>query len=106
MGQGSAHGSAPVDDDDEDDDDDSSVKEMLPVKKPSKRASRAKKNDANDNEKGNSMKVKGFWEAIIKYFKKETDEYEEAREHRPLGRDAAKAKKKSSASSRLHLLIW
>ncbi|GKB32327.1 hypothetical protein Tco_0871728, partial [Tanacetum coccineum] len=26
----------------------------------------------------------------------EADEYEQAREHRPLGRDAAKAKKKSS----------
>nr|GEZ46394.1 hypothetical protein [Tanacetum cinerariifolium] len=67
------------------------------------------------------MKVKGFWEAIIKYFKKETrstrghdftlghcynilkdhqDEYEEAREHRPLGCDNVKAKKKSSVSSR------
>ncbi|GKD02107.1 hypothetical protein Tco_1177081, partial [Tanacetum coccineum] len=83
MGQGSAHGSAPVDDDD----DDSPVEEMSPVKKPSKRASRAKKNDAKDkepakywkkskeialwpawcdvsknSEKANSMKVKGFWE--------------------------------------------
>ncbi|GJT83778.1 ABC transporter G family member 7 isoform X2 [Tanacetum coccineum] len=180
MGHGSVHGSAPVDDD-------SPVEEMSPVKKPSKRASRAKKNDAKDkgpakdwtkaeeialcrtwcdvsknSEKGNSMKVKGFWEAVINYFKKETgstrghdftlghcynilkdhqgwleiempafykntkgrkksktskitsgsasggfnlndeaDEYEkEAREHRPLGRGASKAKKKSSASSR------
>ncbi|GKE52999.1 hypothetical protein Tco_1488155 [Tanacetum coccineum] len=130
--------------------------------------------DVSENrEKGNSMKVKGFWEAVINYFKKENgltrgydsilskwknrvrpsigcfcaiiniiqenhesgsndldvfhkawakksktsettsgsasggfnlndeaDKYEEAREHRPLGRDAAKAKKKSSASSR------
>ncbi|GKA15533.1 hypothetical protein Tco_0695280, partial [Tanacetum coccineum] len=37
----------------------------------------------------------------------EADEYEQAREHRPLGRDAAKAKKKSSPLVRdlLHLLI-
>ncbi|GJW43441.1 translocator protein [Tanacetum coccineum] len=43
MGQGSAHGSAPVDDDD----DDSSVEEMLPVKakKPSRRASMAKEKE-------------------------------------------------------------
>nr|GEW17230.1 ABC transporter G family member 7 isoform X2 [Tanacetum cinerariifolium] len=88
---GLAHGSAPVDDDD------SPVEEMSPVKKPSKRASRAKKNDATDkepakdwtkaeeialcqawcdvsenSEKRNSMKVKGFCEAVINYFKKET----------------------------------
>ncbi|GKA18498.1 hypothetical protein Tco_0698413 [Tanacetum coccineum] len=46
MGQGSAHGSAPVDDDD------SPVKEMSPVKakKPSKRASKAKKNDSKEKE--------------------------------------------------------
>ncbi|GJZ85173.1 hypothetical protein Tco_0650512 [Tanacetum coccineum] len=90
MGQGSAHSSAPVDYDD--DDDDSPVEEMSPVKKPLKRASRAKKNDAKDNEpakdwtkaeeialfqawcdvsenseKRNIMKVKGFWEAVINY---------------------------------------
>nr|GEV15644.1 Gag-Pol polyprotein [Tanacetum cinerariifolium] len=119
MGQGSAYGSAPVDDDD------SPVEEMSPVKKPSKRASRANKNDAKDkelakdwtkakeialcqgwcdvsenSEKRNSMKVKGFWEAVINYFKKETNEYEEAQEHRSLGRDAAKANKKSFASFR------
>ncbi|GJX72308.1 ABC transporter G family member 7 isoform X2 [Tanacetum coccineum] len=182
------------------------VEEMSPVKKPSKRPSRAKNNDgkvkepakdwtkaeeialcqawcdvSENSEKKNSMKVKGFWEAVINYFEKETgstrggsndldvyhkacaeykmmyrhdftlghcynilkyhqgwleiempnfykttkgrkksktsettsgsasggfnlndeaDEYEEAREHRPLGRDAAKAKKKSFASSR------
>nr|GEV46839.1 hypothetical protein [Tanacetum cinerariifolium] len=93
MGQGSAHGSAPVDDDDND----SPVEEMSPVKKPSKRASKAKKNDAKDKEpakdwtnaeeialyrpwcdvsknskKGNNMNVKRFWEAVINYFKKET----------------------------------
>ncbi|GJV12000.1 hypothetical protein Tco_1353541 [Tanacetum coccineum] len=27
---------------------------------------------SNNSEKGNSMKVKGFWEAVINYFKKET----------------------------------
>nr|GEX01340.1 hypothetical protein [Tanacetum cinerariifolium] len=44
-GHGSAHGSAPVDDD-------SPVEEMSPVKakKPSNRASRAKKNDAKEKE--------------------------------------------------------
>ncbi|GJS80066.1 RNA-directed DNA polymerase, eukaryota, reverse transcriptase zinc-binding domain protein [Tanacetum coccineum] len=90
---GSAHGSAPVDDDD------SPVEEMSPVKakKPSKCASRAKKNDAKEkeapkdwtkaeeialcqawcdvsenSEKENSMKAKGFWEVVINYFKKET----------------------------------
>ncbi|GKB06192.1 hypothetical protein Tco_0834425 [Tanacetum coccineum] len=43
MGQGSAHGSAPVDDDD----DGSSVEEMSPVKakKPSRRASMAKEKE-------------------------------------------------------------
>nr|GEX98948.1 putative reverse transcriptase domain-containing protein [Tanacetum cinerariifolium] len=69
---------------------------MSPFKKPSKRASRAKKNNAMDkeptkdwtkaeenalcrawfdvsenSEKGNNIKVMGFWEAIINYFKKE-----------------------------------
>ncbi|GJU24876.1 hypothetical protein Tco_1163497 [Tanacetum coccineum] len=90
----SAHSSTPVVDDD-----DSLVEEMSPVKakKPSKRALRAKKNDAKEkeapkdwnkaeeivlcqawcdvsenSEKGNSMKAKGFWEAVIKYFEKET----------------------------------
>ncbi|GJS33644.1 hypothetical protein Tco_0532026 [Tanacetum coccineum] len=48
LAHGSAHGSAQVDDND--DDDYSSVEEMSPVKKPSKRASRAKKNDAKDKE--------------------------------------------------------
>ncbi|GKB06209.1 hypothetical protein Tco_0834442 [Tanacetum coccineum] len=48
IGQGSSHGSAPVDDDD----DSSPVKEMSPVKakKPSKRASKAKKNDTKEKE--------------------------------------------------------
>ncbi|GJQ99409.1 hypothetical protein Tco_0522394 [Tanacetum coccineum] len=97
MGQGSAHGSAH--DSALVDEDDSSVEEMSPVKskKPSKRASKAKKNDTKEkeppkdwtpaeeialcqawcdvsenSEKGNGMKAKGFWEAIIKYFEKET----------------------------------
>ncbi|GJY49215.1 hypothetical protein Tco_0439171 [Tanacetum coccineum] len=68
------------------------------VKKPSKRASKAEKNDTKEkeppkdrtkaeeialcqawcdvsenNEKGNSMKAKGFWEVVINYFEKETD---------------------------------
>ncbi|GKE05830.1 hypothetical protein Tco_1397848, partial [Tanacetum coccineum] len=93
---GSRFGSrfGPVDDDD----DSSPVEEMSPVKakKPSKRASRAKKNDGKEkeapkdwtkaeeialcqawcdvsenSEKRNSMKAKGFWEAVINYFEKE-----------------------------------
>ncbi|GJU84546.1 hypothetical protein Tco_1292092 [Tanacetum coccineum] len=90
MGQGSGHGSAPVDDDD----DDSLVEDMSPVKgkKPSKRASKAKKNYTKEKEppkdwttteeialrrtwcnvsengeKGNAMKAKGFWDAVIKH---------------------------------------
>ncbi|GJT15603.1 hypothetical protein Tco_0874309 [Tanacetum coccineum] len=65
-------------------------------------------------EKGNVMKAKGFWDAVIKYFIKENgsacgdfnlnneaDEFEEeTQEHRPMGRDRSKAKKKSSTSSR------
>ncbi|GKB64673.1 hypothetical protein Tco_0920859 [Tanacetum coccineum] len=114
MGQGSAHGSAPVDDDG-----DSTVKEMSPVKakKPPKRPSRAKKNDGKEkeapkdwkkaeeialcqawcdvsenSEKGNVMKAKGFWEAVINYFERKRVQRE--------GRNRAKAKKKSFASSR------
>ncbi|GKC27643.1 hypothetical protein Tco_1034937, partial [Tanacetum coccineum] len=47
MGQGSAHGSAPVDDDDS-----SPIEEMSPVKakKPLRRALKAKKNDAKEKE--------------------------------------------------------
>ncbi|GJR14067.1 hypothetical protein Tco_0796719 [Tanacetum coccineum] len=62
-GHGSAQHSAHVDNEE----DDSPVKEMSPVKakKPLKRASKAKK--------GNSMKAKGFWEAVIKYFENETE---------------------------------
>ncbi|GKC19078.1 hypothetical protein Tco_1021228 [Tanacetum coccineum] len=55
-GHGSAHSSASVNDDEEDD---SPVEEVSPVKpkKPSRR---------------NSMKTKGFWDAVIKYFENET----------------------------------
>ncbi|GKD34602.1 hypothetical protein Tco_1250111 [Tanacetum coccineum] len=84
---GSAHGSAPVNDDEEDD---SPVEEVSPVKakKPSRRASRAKKDDPKEPPKdwtvaeeialcqawcdvfenniaGNSMKTRGFWDAVI-----------------------------------------
>nr|GEX48225.1 hypothetical protein [Tanacetum cinerariifolium] len=72
-----------------------------------------------ERERGNMMKTKGFWDAVIKYFEKETgttrgsasggfnlnnkaDESEEdiQEKKRLMGRDRAKAKKKSSASSR------
>nr|GEY66897.1 hypothetical protein [Tanacetum cinerariifolium] len=94
MGRGSAHGSAPVNDDEEDD---SSVEEVSPIKlkKPSRRAARAKKNDpkeppkectvkeeialcqawcdvSDNNIVGNNMKTKGFWDAIITYFENKT----------------------------------
>nr|GEZ19962.1 hypothetical protein [Tanacetum cinerariifolium]GEZ33260.1 hypothetical protein [Tanacetum cinerariifolium]GEZ35619.1 hypothetical protein [Tanacetum cinerariifolium] len=87
MSQSSAHGSAPGDDD-------YPVEEMSPVKakKPSRRASKAKEkeppkdwttaeeialceawcNVLENSERGNSMKTKGFLEAVIKYFKNKT----------------------------------
>ncbi|GJT89404.1 retrotransposon protein, putative, ty3-gypsy subclass [Tanacetum coccineum] len=90
---GSAHGSVPV----HDDEDDSPVEEVSPVKpkKPSRRAARAKKDEPNEplkdwtmaeettlcqawcdvlenNIDGNSMKSKGFWDAVIRYIEKET----------------------------------
>ncbi|GJR82315.1 retrotransposon protein, putative, ty3-gypsy subclass [Tanacetum coccineum] len=93
MGHGSAHGSVPV----HDDEDDSPVEEVSPVKpkKPSRRAARAKKDEpkeppkdwtmaeetalcqawcdvSENNIDGNSMKSKGFWDAVIRYFEKET----------------------------------
>ncbi|GJY32133.1 hypothetical protein Tco_0415628 [Tanacetum coccineum] len=97
--------------------DDSPVEEMSPVKKPSKRASRAKKNDAKDKEpvkdwtKAEEIALCQAWCDVSANSEKgnsssgfnlndEADEYEEAQEHRPLGHDATKAKKKSSASSR------
>ncbi|GJZ98042.1 retrotransposon protein, putative, ty3-gypsy subclass [Tanacetum coccineum] len=96
-GHGSAHGSAhdsvPV----HDDEDYSLVEEVSPVKpkKPSRRAARAKKDEpkeppkdwtmaeetalcqawcdvSENNIDGNSIKSKGFWDAVIWYFKKET----------------------------------
>ncbi|GJV92950.1 retrotransposon protein, putative, ty3-gypsy subclass [Tanacetum coccineum] len=88
------HGSAHVNDDEEDD---SPVEEVSPAKpkKPSKSATRAKKNDPKEPPKewtveeeialcqawcdvlennivGNSMKTKGFWDAVIEYFEKES----------------------------------
>ncbi|GJY06971.1 ABC transporter G family member 7 isoform X2 [Tanacetum coccineum] len=68
----SAHGSAPVDNED---DNDSPVEEMSPVKKPSKQEialCQAWCDVSENSEKGNSIKVKGFWEAFINYFKKES----------------------------------
>nr|GEV21128.1 hypothetical protein [Tanacetum cinerariifolium] len=93
MGQGLAHGSAPVDDDD------SPVEEMSPVKpkKPSRRASKANEKEppkdwttmeeialceawcdvSENSERGNSMKTKGFWEAVIKYFERKLVQQED-----------------------------
>nr|GEX80636.1 hypothetical protein [Tanacetum cinerariifolium] len=91
QGQGSAHGSAPVDDDDND----SSVKEMSPVKvkKASKQYKGAKKSKTSETTSGTSSDGLNV--------NNEADEYEEmAQEHRPMGHDRSKAKKKSSVSSR------
>ncbi|GJR95241.1 zinc finger, CCHC-type containing protein [Tanacetum coccineum] len=88
------YGSAPVNEDEEDD---SPVEEVSPVKpkKPSRCIARAKKNDpkeppkertveeeivlcqawcdvSENNVVGNSIKTKGFWDAFITYFEKET----------------------------------
>ncbi|GJZ37684.1 hypothetical protein Tco_0583875 [Tanacetum coccineum] len=93
---GSAHGSVPF----HDDEDDSPVEEVSPVKpkKPSRRAAKAKKDETKEvneaskewtveeqialcqglcdvsenNISGNSMKAKGFWKAVIRYFEQET----------------------------------
>ncbi|GJX52595.1 hypothetical protein Tco_0280964, partial [Tanacetum coccineum] len=82
---GLAQGSVPV----HDDEDDSPVEEVSPVKpkKPSRRTTKAKKDEPKEEEialcqgwcdvsenniSGNSMKAKGFWEAVIRYFEKET----------------------------------
>nr|GEW70515.1 RNA-directed DNA polymerase, eukaryota [Tanacetum cinerariifolium] len=109
MGQGSTHGSAPVDVDD----DDSSVEEMSPAKKPSKRTSRTKKNDAKDKEPGQkksktSETISGSASGGFN-LNDEADKYEDAREHRPLGRDAAKARRNHLpplVRDLLHWLIW
>nr|GEX75370.1 hypothetical protein [Tanacetum cinerariifolium] len=91
---GSVHGSTRVNDDEEDD---SPVEEVSHVnpKKPSRRAVWAKKDDPNEPPKdwivaeeiafcqawcdvsenniaGNNMKTRGFWDAVITYFEKET----------------------------------
>ncbi|GJR03653.1 hypothetical protein Tco_0526637 [Tanacetum coccineum] len=96
LAHGSAHGSVPL----HDDEDDSPVEEVSPFKpkKPSRRATKAKKDEPKEakeapkewivteeialcqgwcnvsanNISGNSMKAKGFWEAVIRYFEKET----------------------------------
>ncbi|GKD37590.1 retrotransposon protein, putative, ty3-gypsy subclass [Tanacetum coccineum] len=93
IGHGSGHGSAPV----QDDEDDSPIEEVSPVKpkKPSRRAAKANKDKTKEPPKdwtmaeetafcqawcdvsennidGNSMKSKGFWDAVIRYFEKET----------------------------------
>ncbi|GKD60402.1 hypothetical protein Tco_1297911 [Tanacetum coccineum] len=93
MGHGSGHDSATV----QDDEDDSPVVEVSPVKpkKTSRRAARAKKDEpkeppkdwtmseetalcqawcdvSENNIDGNSMKSKGFWDVVIRYFEKET----------------------------------
>ncbi|GKD54804.1 hypothetical protein Tco_1288191 [Tanacetum coccineum] len=96
MGHGSAHGSLPFDDDE----DNSPAEEVSPVKpkKPSKRAAKTKKDDPKEGKEApkewtvaeetalcqgwcdvsensiseNNMKAKGFWEAVIRYFREET----------------------------------
>ncbi|GJY69551.1 hypothetical protein Tco_0472533 [Tanacetum coccineum] len=94
LAHGSAHGSPLVNDDKEDD---SPVEEVSPIKpkKPLRRAARAKKDGPKEPPKdwtvaeeiglcqawcnvseyniaGNSMKTRGFWDAVITYFEKET----------------------------------
>ncbi|GJQ95490.1 hypothetical protein Tco_0006629 [Tanacetum coccineum] len=91
------YGSAPVNEDEEDTLFFSPVEEVSPVKpkKPSRCIARAKKNDpkeppkertveeeivlcqawcdvSENNVVGNSIKTKGFWDAFITYFEKET----------------------------------
>ncbi|GJV41914.1 hypothetical protein Tco_1420354 [Tanacetum coccineum] len=72
MGHGSAHGSAPVDDDEEDD---SPVNEEPPkdwTVEEEIALCQTWCDVSGNSEKGNSMKAKGFWEAVIKYFEKES----------------------------------
>ncbi|GJT17172.1 hypothetical protein Tco_0875878 [Tanacetum coccineum] len=117
MGHGSGHGSAPV----QDDEDDSPVKEVSPVKpkKPSRRAARAKKDEpkeppkdwtmaeetalcqawcdvSENNIDGNSMKSKGFWDAVIRYFEKETGS---SRGYDSIGRKKSKTSETTSGSA-------
>ncbi|GJW09479.1 hypothetical protein Tco_1575306 [Tanacetum coccineum] len=93
---GSTHGLFPFDDDE----DNSPAEEVSPVKpkKPSKHTAKTKKDDPKEGKEapkeltvaeeivlcqgwcdvsensisGNNMKAKGFWEAVIRYFEKET----------------------------------
>ncbi|GKA95130.1 hypothetical protein Tco_0817168 [Tanacetum coccineum] len=76
MGHGSAHGSghgsAPVDDDEEDD---SPVEEAPPkywTVEEEIALCQAWCDVSKNSERGNSMKTKGFWEAVINYFVKES----------------------------------
>ncbi|GKE30018.1 hypothetical protein Tco_1445402 [Tanacetum coccineum] len=114
MGQGSAHGSAPVDDDN------SPVEEMSPVnaKKPSKHASKAKKNYSKKKEApkdwtkaeeiAHDFTLENCYNILKDHqassgfnLNNEVDAYEEETQvQRPMGRDRSKAKKKSSTSSR------
>ncbi|GKA31948.1 hypothetical protein Tco_0718315 [Tanacetum coccineum] len=114
MGQGSAHGSA--DGSALVDDDNSPVEEMSPVKakKPSKRASKAKKNDTKEKEPpkdwttAHDFTLEACWNILKDYqasdgfnLNNEANESEEeTQEHRPMGHDRSKAKKKSYASCR------
>ncbi|GKB00366.1 MAK10-like protein [Tanacetum coccineum] len=104
MGYGSGHGSAPVNDDVKDD---SPVEEVSPVKpkKPSRRTTRAKKGDPKEPPKDwtvakeialcqawcdvsenniarHSIKTRGFWDAVITYFEKETGSTRGIKQHR------------------------
>ncbi|GJX46195.1 hypothetical protein Tco_0271385 [Tanacetum coccineum] len=116
-GQGSAHGSVPI----HDDEDDSPIEEVSPVKpkKPSRRASRAKKDEpkeppkdwtmaeetalcqawcdvSENNIDGNSMKSKGFWDAVIRYFEKETGS---SRGYDSIGRKKSQTSETTSGST-------
>ncbi|GKD06464.1 hypothetical protein Tco_1181438, partial [Tanacetum coccineum] len=100
LGHGSSHGSAHSSVPFHDDEDDSPIEEVSPVKpkKPSRRAAKAKKDETKEvkeppkewtmeeeialcqgwcdvsenNISRNSIKAKGFWEVVIRYFEKET----------------------------------
>ncbi|GJS65140.1 hypothetical protein Tco_0679704 [Tanacetum coccineum] len=98
MGHGSAHGlghgSAPVDDDEEDD---SHVEDVSP----SRRVSNAMKNNPKEPPKDWTVEEEITLCEAWKLVQQEADEFEkEVQEKRAMGRDRAKAKKKSSASSR------
>ncbi|GJY13021.1 hypothetical protein Tco_0382330 [Tanacetum coccineum] len=115
---GSAHGLALVNDDEEDS---SPVEEVSPVKpkKPLRRAARARKDDpkeppkdwtmveeiplcqawcdvSENNISGNSMKTRGFWDAVIMYFEKETGS---TRGYDSIGRKKSKTFETTSGSA-------